>query len=270
MRLSPVLAAVVALFCLTLQSAKAQVTLGSACTTTNWITVQPNQIVYCNASNVWAIAHQITSAGLQGIDTVSPLSTLSVNGGVAIGTTYAGSNAAGSNNLIVQGSVGIGTTSPGPSLDISKKTDALALPAGSTAQRPSTAINGEIRYNSDTSPTLEAYVNNAWTSLATNSSLSTITLGTSASVTNPQRPGDPTTGLFSSATSTVAISVGGSQKLTVNTTGVGIGTGTLANVLDVNGSAAFGTYAGIAAPSSGLIVSGNVGIMTVEQQVLLC
>ena len=46
-----------------------------------------------------------------------PASTLSVKGGAAIGTTYAGSNAAGSNNLIVQGSVGIGTTSPQSALE---------------------------------------------------------------------------------------------------------------------------------------------------------
>lgn len=45
-----------------------------------------------------------------GIGTTGPQSTLSVSGGVAIGTTFAGTNAAGSNNLIVQGSVGIGTT----------------------------------------------------------------------------------------------------------------------------------------------------------------
>jgi len=38
-----------------------------------------------------------------GMGTTSPDSTLSVAGGVAIGTTYAASDAAGSNNLLVQG-----------------------------------------------------------------------------------------------------------------------------------------------------------------------
>jgi hypothetical protein len=41
-----------------------------------------------------------------GIGGVTPLSSLGISGGVAIGTTYAGTNAAGSNNLIVQGNIG--------------------------------------------------------------------------------------------------------------------------------------------------------------------
>jgi hypothetical protein len=40
------------------------------------------------------------------------------SGGVAIGTGYAGVDAAPSNGLLVQGSVGIGTTSPGNTLDV--------------------------------------------------------------------------------------------------------------------------------------------------------
>jgi hypothetical protein len=43
-----------------------------------------------------------------------------------------------------------------------------------------------------------------------------ITLGTSASVTNPQRSGDATTGLFSAATSTVSVATGGTEALRVN------------------------------------------------------
>jgi hypothetical protein len=47
-----------------------------------------------------------------GINTITPLSQLSVNGGAAIGT-YAGANVAPANGLIVSGSVGIGTATPG-------------------------------------------------------------------------------------------------------------------------------------------------------------
>jgi hypothetical protein len=58
------------------------------------------------------------SSGYLGIGTAAPQSTLSVNGGVAVGTIYAGTNSAATNNLIVQGSVGIGTTSPGSTLSV--------------------------------------------------------------------------------------------------------------------------------------------------------
>lgn len=72
-------------------------------------------------------------------------------------------------------------------------------------------------------------------------------LGSSASVTNPQRNGDVTTGLFSSATSTVSIATGGISALTVGNdqgitlgspTGGDKGSGTLnASNLYVNGTA---------------------------------
>ncbi|WP_036296980.1 hypothetical protein [Methylosinus sp. PW1] len=62
------------------------------------------------------------------------------------------------------GNVGIGSTSPVSSLDLSQKTDAIALPGGSSAQRP-TAVNGMIRYNTGGVGSLEAYLNGAWTTL---------------------------------------------------------------------------------------------------------
>jgi hypothetical protein len=71
-----------------------------------------------------------------------------------------------------------------------------------------------------------------------------ITLGTSTSATNPQRSSDATTGIFSSAASTVAIATGGNQLVTVGTTGMAIGT----------------SYASNPAPSNGLIVQGQVVI----------
>lgn len=44
-------------------------------------------------------------------------------------------------------------------------TGALGLPAGSTAQRPSNAANGFMRYNTETN-VVESYVNGAWVSTA--------------------------------------------------------------------------------------------------------
>ncbi len=59
------------------------------------------------------------------------------------------------------GNVGLGSTSPTVSVDISEKTDAVALPVGTTAQRPSTAYGGYIRWNS-TSSALEVYNGTNW------------------------------------------------------------------------------------------------------------
>ena len=60
-----------------------------------------------------------------------------------------GSNAA----LTIQNSdrsIGIGTGSPGVSLDVGSKTDAIRVPNGTTAQRPTAAL-GQFRYNTTTS-----------------------------------------------------------------------------------------------------------------------
>ena len=58
------------------------------------------------------------------------------------------------------GTVGIGTNSPAVSLDIGSETDALRVPNGTTAQRPS-AVAGLLRYNTTTSE-FEGYANSAW------------------------------------------------------------------------------------------------------------
>ena len=59
------------------------------------------------------------------------------------------------------GNVGIGSTLAAVSVDISEKNDAVALPVGTTAQRPSTAYGGYIRWNS-TSSALEVYNGTNW------------------------------------------------------------------------------------------------------------
>ena len=46
--------------------------------------------------------------------------------------------------------VGIGTATPGVSLDIASRTDAIRVPNGTTAQRPTAAV-GQLRYNTTTS-----------------------------------------------------------------------------------------------------------------------
>jgi hypothetical protein len=64
------------------------------------------------------------------------------------------------------GNVGIGTISPAVSLDLGSRIDAIDIPSGTTAQRPSSPSNGMIRYNT-TENEVEGYVNGGWTSLGT-------------------------------------------------------------------------------------------------------
>jgi len=69
-------------------------------------------------------------------------------------------NTSGSIVISGTGGVGIGITNPGVSLDISSKTDAVRLPNGTTAQRP-TAATGQIRYNTSFN-FLEYYDGSNW------------------------------------------------------------------------------------------------------------
>ena len=59
--------------------------------------------------------------------------------------------------------IGIGTTSPAVSLDIAT-TDAIQVPDGTTAQRPSSPANGMFRYNT-TDGAFEGYAGGAWGSV---------------------------------------------------------------------------------------------------------
>jgi hypothetical protein len=63
----------------------------------------------------------------------------------------------------VSGNIGINTSQPRTSLDV-KATDAIIVPVGTTAQRPSSPVLGMIRFNSVTGK-LEGYTTQGWIAL---------------------------------------------------------------------------------------------------------
>ena len=79
----------------------------------------------------------------------------------------------GANNFTVDadgtvgatGNIGAGTASPGVAVDARNKTDAVALPRGTTAQRP-TAVAGMIRWN-NTTGAAEVYNGAEWIEIVT-------------------------------------------------------------------------------------------------------
>ena len=85
------------------------------------------------------------------------------NGAVAAPSFVALDNGSEAFRVNNGGKVGIGQASPAVSLDIGSKTDAVLLPVGTTAQRPTPSV-GMIRYNS-TVPQFEGYSAGAWSAL---------------------------------------------------------------------------------------------------------
>jgi hypothetical protein len=67
--------------------------------------------------------------------------------------------------LTTSGNLGIGINDPVASLDLQNRTDAVVIPRGTTAQRPSSPVNGMLRYNTDLQGT-EEYKNGSWAVLS--------------------------------------------------------------------------------------------------------
>ena len=149
--------------------------------------------------------------------------------------------------------VGIGTASPGTTLHIAA-TDALTIPGGTTGQRPGSAANGQIRYNSTLS-TIEGYANSAWKNLASGSAIQDTDEDTKIQVEE------------SSDEDKIRFDIAGSQKILIDATETAIGvtkvnhaastiTGTATNgniTITPNGS-------GVVAVSSALTVAGAATI----------
>ncbi|MBX3022618.1 MAG: hypothetical protein KF799_13175, partial [Bdellovibrionales bacterium] len=167
-----------------------------------------------------------------------------------------------------QGHVGIGTTSPAALLDIATNGtvgSAIIVPRDSTANRPMTAVNGMIRYNSGDNK-FEFYQNGAWVNYGTGSGGGSVTwpLAASPAVTSAGAPSysftsDTNTGMYTSAADTLGLSTAGTARLTILPDGkLGIGTTSPTDVLDIYGSTA--TDMGIRIRNKTSVAGASAGI----------
>ena len=103
------------------------------------------------------LAGTLSTAAQPNITSVGTLSSATISGDLTVDT----------NTLVVDSSnnrVGILDATPAVSLDIGSATDAIHVPSGTTAQRP-TGANGMFRYNS-TDNQFEGYADGAWGAIA--------------------------------------------------------------------------------------------------------
>ena len=103
------------------------------------------------------LAGALSTVAQPNITSLGTLTSLTISGDVAIDT----------NTLKVDAStnrVGILNASPDVSLDVGSATDAIHVPSGNTAQRP-TGANGYFRYNSEDAQ-FEGYADGAWGAIA--------------------------------------------------------------------------------------------------------
>lgn len=112
----------------------------------------------CGANGIGTVTSITAGTGLTG-GTITAAGNLSVDAGYTANKVV---------QLDASGRLGVGAA-PTTSLDVSSKTDAMAVPRGTTAQRPSSPANGFVRYNTDLNG-LEVYANGTWTQVANGAS----------------------------------------------------------------------------------------------------
>jgi hypothetical protein len=171
--------------------------------------------------------------------------------------TRAGTDLAFETNLLAldvsNSRVGIGTASPATTLHVSA-TDSLRLPSGTTGQRPGSAANGDIRYNSTLS-TIEGYANGAWANLASGDELKDADEDTKIQVEE------------SSDEDIIRFDIAGTERMKIEAGTITLGTTTLSTTASTftstasNGDITFtpdGT--GKVAVSSNMEVTGNLTV----------
>jgi hypothetical protein len=217
-----------------------------------------------NSSSTASLVNVLTSAASRWSDTSSNISSLQITstqtGGIGAGSrieiwapralaAMSPWSTSGPSVYLPSGNVGIGTSSPAAALDVALTggNSAIVVPRDSTANRPASGLNGMIRYNTDISA-FEFYQSGAWVNYGTSGAPANLAFPllaspgtTPASAPSYSFTGNTNSGLFSQSAGTVALVSGGTTALTVNGSGVGIGTATPGVPLNVTATAATST-----------------------------
>ena len=120
------------------------------------VTISQDNIFTTGIVTATSFSGNITGA-TTGIVTTLTATTATVTTGIVTTLTATTANATSS--------IGIATATPRTALDAAEKTDAIALPSGTTAQRPSGTLP-YLRKNT-TNNALEYYDGNAWVEIIT-------------------------------------------------------------------------------------------------------
>ena len=123
-------------------------------------TSSPQFRVQYDPTNEWTMTTTATGSTTLGVNGTAPALTFTPQSNAT--STFSFTNATSNSILSIDtlhGRIGIGTTTPASILDI-YGTDALHLPVGTSGERPSMALTGQVRYNTTTHQ-FEGYGDNA-------------------------------------------------------------------------------------------------------------
>ena len=158
--------------------------------------------------------------------------------------------------VLPTGRIGMGSNSPttGTRLDIVGTTSAdssIIIPRATVANRPTTGVNGMIRYASDTNK-FEAYENGAWINMIGGGAASSVaaSAGTAASP-SMSFSGDTNTGFYSNGADTIGVSTNGTNVFNISTTSISSPTTGGALMTSGNGTAAAPTFSFAGDPDTG-------------------
>ena len=182
------------------------------------------------------------------------------------GLAYDGDTAA--NLVLCTGGIAPALTISNIQLVTCNSTGGFTFPAGNTAQRPTSLVNGTVRFNTDYS-NIEAYVNGAWANASSGSySVNFLIVagggaggGNGGNTNNISGGGGGGGGILSGSSGTAATVISGtSYTVTVGAGGAGSTTSAAAGGNSVFGSfgTAIGGGNGMGWPGSGSYYAANV------------